>query len=369
MSAVIIPTSFAVHVTYTCPLACAHCCFSSSPKNKDRLHVEHIEQSIRQLPPDVRLVAFTGGEPFLLGKQLDHLVRVAASLDHVPRIVTSAYWAKSPEKAEMRLAELKKAGLEELSISWDDFHEAFVKFECVYNAFWAAKRLGIQVAINTVQTSKSRWSRQLLLEELGLPADTDEILCESPINLTGRAAEELADEGLREKRTLGPCPYVLTGPTLSAKNKLLACCGVIPETDALIIDDDFRPENLVSDIERAQQSVLLNWLYLRGPYAIMAWMAERYGLMAPRREEVGGNCEACHRLFKNQEFVQLLPQALNERAREISSELALLEILGMLQPREVLAVWHRDSVVVDNMPVHTEKNTPTDKRLLPIRAI
>ena len=344
-------SSFASHVTYTCPLACAHCCFSSSPAVRDRLHTEHIAESITQIPDSVRLVAFTGGEPFLLGRDLDGLVAAAHGRGFTTRVVTSAYWARSESKAASRLRGLKEAGLDELSISWDDFHEEFVPFAFVKTAFHTARSLGLVAAINTVQTRQSRWTRTRLIDELGLPEDTDAILTESPINLTGRAAEKLADAGLREFRTLGPCPYVLSGPTLSAKNQLLACCGVIPNTEALVIDADFRPENLAKDLEDSAESVLLNWLYLRGPYAIMEYIGREFGVQVPNRREVGGNCEACSRLFNTPEIVRHLAAALERRRNEVSDELALLDLLGLVGAREVQQIWRRDSIVVDTAPL------------------
>ncbi|MFE4822249.1 radical SAM protein [Streptomyces sp. NPDC056704] len=183
--------SFAIHVTYTCPLSCAHCCFSSSPKNRDRLHFEHIRETIQEIPRDTRLVAFTGGEPFLLGKQLDELVKLATSLGFTTRVVTSAYWAKSPRSALDRLLQISQAGLSEISISWDDFHEEFVPFSCIKSAYAAAKELGLTAAINTVQAANSRWTAKRIAEELGLPADHEDIFSESPLNLTGRAESEL----------------------------------------------------------------------------------------------------------------------------------------------------------------------------------
>lgn len=143
--------SFAIHVTYTCPLSCAHCCFSSSPQNRDRLHFDHIAATIDEIPEGIRLIAFTGGEPFLLGDALVNLVRRASGKGAKTRIVTSAYWAKSDRSCEKRLRPLVDAGLDELSVSWDDFHEKFVDFANVRNAWTGAKRLGLDVGISTVQ--------------------------------------------------------------------------------------------------------------------------------------------------------------------------------------------------------------------------
>lgn len=364
-------TSFAVHVTYTCPLACAHCCFSSSPQNRDRLHVDHILATLDALDPEIRLVAFTGGEPFLLGRDLDRLVQRASERGHVTRIVSSCYWARSRESARKRLGLLVDCGLNELSISWDDFHEAFVPFDRVKAAYVEAKALGLSVAINTVQARDSRWTRGRIAGELGLSPEVarEAILCESPLNLTGRAKEELADAGLRTRRSLGPCPYVLTGPTLSAKNRLLACCGVIPETPALVIDDDFRPDQLTRDLERASRSALLNWLYLRGPYAIMEYISQEYDVPLPAKSEVGGNCDACNHLFTTPDMLKHIEAATQKKANELSSELHVLDALGLLQPDRLLRLWGPGMVVDDNEVRHVNEQlapSPAGRTVLPL---
>src|SRR5882724_8786815 len=135
------PSSFAFHVTYTCPLTCAHCCFGSSPEALDRLDPQYVIDCIAALPAEIKLVAFTGGEPFLHGANLVRYVERAKSRGFTTRIVTSAYFGKTVPIAEAKLRPLSKAGLDELSISWDDYHEEFVDFECVKNVASAATRL------------------------------------------------------------------------------------------------------------------------------------------------------------------------------------------------------------------------------------
>jgi Radical SAM superfamily len=340
--------SFAFHVTYTCPLACAHCCFSSNPQNRDRLHIDHIRATIDQIPEGTGLIAFTGGEPFLLGTHLIDLVQRAASRGATTRIVTSAYWANTRDAADRWLQPLSQAGLNELSISWDDFHEEFVDFSNVKNAWSSAKSFGITVGIGTVQAANSKWNTQRIRTELGVAED--ERLCqgEMPLNLTGRAVEALKDAGLRQHRSLGPCPFVLTGPTLSAKNKLLACCGVIPETDQLVLDDDFRPENLRAAIEKGMRSALLNWIFLRGPYQVMEWIGNRWNVAIPPKSEVGGNCEACARLFTTPGIREHVVEAANEMAKSIADEMTVLDALGLLNPDGVLGLWQKEAQVHDS---------------------
>jgi organic radical activating enzyme len=336
---VIEPITFAIHLTYTCPLACAHCCFSSNPNVKDRLDPELVIRSIDALDANtIRLVGFTGGEPFLLGKHLVEFVRRAHNRGFATRVVTSGYFGTTPELAEKRLREVVDAGLNELSISWDDFHEAWVSFDTVRNVVQTAKKFEqLTVAIAIVQAANSKWTADRVRTELG--AGLDNVVCESPLNLTGRAERELQKAGLRSERALGPCPYILTGPTLSAKGKLLACCGVIPDTDRLCIEPNYAPEHLGKALERAKQSVLFNWLYLRGPYAIMEWMSERYGIVVPPRDTVGGNCQACKHLFEDSAIEAVLDQALLEKGPEVFGEYQLLKSLGAADPRSVLSLW------------------------------
>jgi len=326
----IAPRTFAVHVTYTCPLTCAHCCFSSSPRVKDRLDPDVVIHTLERLRDGgTDLVAFTGGEPFLLGATLVGFIRTAHEQGLQTRVVTSGYFGRTIPGARRRLEEVVEAGLDELSLSWDDFHEPFVSFDTVRNVAGAAKDLGLLVAINVVETPGSKWTAQRVQEELGVQVDH---MFSSPLQMNGRAESELADACPLEGRGLGPCPYVLTGPSLSATGKLMACCGVIPNTDRLVIDPDFTPENLEGDLAQAGDSVLFTWLYLRGPYAILEWMRDHYGVEIPAPELVGGNCEACKHLFESDAIERVLDEALLSARVEVLGAYRLLESIGAADP-------------------------------------
>jgi hypothetical protein len=322
-------------------LTCKHCCFSSSPQTKDRLAPEQVLEILDSLQGrHIKLVAFTGGEPFLFGANLVEFVKRGKEVAETVRIVTSAYWANSPILAERRLRPLRDAGLDEISISWDDYHEEFVSFDNVKAAFWEAKRLGVMPAISMVQSPQSRWTAKRVRDALGDVVEADEIIVESALNYTGRAEQELAGSGINPQSVLGPCPYVMTGPTISAKGKVLACCGVIPETEDLVLGSSLDPAALWEAIETGAQSALMTWLHLRGPYSIMRHIAEKHDLPIPPPEAVGGNCEACKLLFTRTDMRPHLRQAVEEMKEQVGSEAALLDTLGLMTSAGLVGLWH-----------------------------
>lgn len=326
------PSTFALHVTYTCPLSCKHCCFESSPKNKDSLSVDLMMETIDSLDDEhYKMVAFTGGEPTLLGGDLERLVALAHSRGFRTRVVSSVHFAKSKSYAALRLGALRAAGLDELSISWDDFHEEFVAFENVRNAVTVCLDLEISVAIAITEDRDSKWTSERVRKELGASASRLTAICDSPLNMTGRAGKELAHKQKLATSHLGACPYVLTGPTLSAKGKLLACCGVIPETQALIVDECFRPTTLQDSVERAQSSVLYNWLYMLGPYDLLSAVCDEHDLVAPPAEAIHGNCEACQLVLSDPRYSRNLSSTLRKNAHKIGDLKQVLGELGGLQ--------------------------------------
>ncbi|MER9684680.1 hypothetical protein NKJ76_26220 [Mesorhizobium sp. M0029] len=310
---------------------------------RDKLDPSLVLTAIAALPDDLSLVAFTGGEPFLHGAHLVKYVQAAHERNFRTRIVTSAYFGSTGAAAASKLRPLAKAGLDELSVSWDDFHEEFVKFDAVANVVNAAIELGISTAINCVETADSRWTRVSILEALGENAGRLAVVAESHLNLTGRAEVELADRPAKANGYLGPCPYVLTGPTLSAKGKLLACCGVIPDTDRLSIGTEFEPADIPDLIHKSFSNPLLVWLFLRGPYSLVKEIALRRGIELPSADGIGGNCEACKILLTNPTFLSGIDDVLKDKLSALANEMLLLESIGFLNPEKIAAFWSTKS--------------------------
>lgn len=339
-------TSLAIHVTYTCPLVCDHCCFSSGPDNKDKLDIALIKEAIENLDQrTVKLIAFTGGEPLLLGRDLNAAISYSHERGYLTRIVTSAHFATKPSRASTVVKGLKASGLDEMTISWDDFHEDYVNFERVENAVIACLESQVKCAINVVHVSGAKWNANRVKEALGSDVSAKIEILDTALNKTGRAKETLGDSSWDLDRFLGPCPYVMTGPTVSARGKLLACCGVIEETNQLTLQDNFNPLEINEAIQRGLEDPLMIWLYNRGPYAIMQFISDEFGVDLPPKNELGGNCEACERLFQDPNFSRYVDVAVQKRHDSIVGEQAILNVLGIGTPDKIAMIWGKESHV------------------------
>src|SRR5207247_1756710 len=100
------PTHLTILPTYRCTAACAQCCFESNPHVQGRIPIERILDYIDQAAgdfPSLRLVVFSGGECFLLRRDLDAAIERATSRGLATRCVTNGYWATSPRAARERI--------------------------------------------------------------------------------------------------------------------------------------------------------------------------------------------------------------------------------------------------------------------------
>jgi len=96
----------------------------------------------------------SGGEPFLALDLLELGLIQATRLGLSPWVTTNAFWAKTPAIAYDTLAHLADLGLNDLGLSYDRFHAAFIPRSCLRNAYEQATKLGYQVRQNIVMTNE-----------------------------------------------------------------------------------------------------------------------------------------------------------------------------------------------------------------------
>ncbi|MGB2801846.1 MAG: radical SAM protein [Phycisphaerae bacterium] len=196
-------TAAGLLVTDYCPARCRHCYVSAGPDGKRWMTADAARghfAALRRLGVSADGIHIGGGEPFGRGTQADFdrllaIVRAArqAGLDGVGYVETGGAWAVSETRAREWLSALAEAGMRQLAVSADPYHQEFIPAERV--------RLLYEVAANILPSGGVRARRWRWLQSpqdvAAMGENERKSLFQStleryPERMTGRAAEELA---------------------------------------------------------------------------------------------------------------------------------------------------------------------------------
>jgi pyruvate-formate lyase-activating enzyme len=117
------PNYLAFAGTYQCNLSCPHCCVPI--EWPDRLEIDAALRFLEDAhAAGIRILGFTGGEPFIYPEFVHTLCRRAAALGfQFDKIMTNGVWFQDAGHLESILAELAAAGFTgKLGLSVDKFH-------------------------------------------------------------------------------------------------------------------------------------------------------------------------------------------------------------------------------------------------------
>ncbi len=333
------PQELVINITYRCPLRCSHCCFSSDMTFIAHLSAEEILAAIDDAAriDSVGRLDFVGGDPFLHPDIMERAFRHARSYGIGSAVVTSAFWATTEARALSLLTPLAAAGLERLTISYDDQHAEYLKESSVVHAYRAAKELGLEVKIAVVVGPDTRIDGAYIARLLGLPegGGGQAHIYETFINSTGRALENISEEEMERRRASargykGPCLSMLRQFSVNPDGKVLACCGVIPYRDGLGIGE-LGKESLDTMIRNAYADPVMQWLAFEGPVAMLRQITA--GTERPCvDDDFDGICNACDVLFGNPRNVELLHKALPGKMQSLNVQAAVLGALDIFTP-------------------------------------
>jgi len=185
-----IPSLSGVHflITYGCSAECDHCFIWGAPGRRSAMAPKQIDDFLGQVASleTVTGVCGEGGESFTEYSLLLQFLRRATALGLAAGALTNASWATSRAKAEEGIAELMAAGLTNLGVSTDQYHQRSVPVE----------RVDVLLAV---------------CQEAGLAAARMETPPDG-VMYRGRAAERLApSRPTRPSEELASCPHERLG--------------------------------------------------------------------------------------------------------------------------------------------------------------
>lgn len=300
-----IPLVGVVIVTTKCNFACEHCSVRGSPYGKYTITRELIGKFIDELSsiPSVKLVAFSGGEPTLYLDELLYGIEYAHKKGFITRLVTNAWWARTYEEANKLIGVFKAHGLDEINVSYDDFHAKFIKVDNVANLVKAALENSLRVAIGVICLLDSYYTadniKKILSEKIGIPITELEkrvVFIEDQPTPVGGASDiyvTKTDKFVHNdiKCELG-CVNIGRVLALLPNGDVKVCCGhaVFQQENDPFLLGNIMNERLINMVRKAQQTLFYWWLHLRGPKKIL----EKIGV----REQYVNLCHACEVIIK-----------------------------------------------------------------------
>ncbi len=327
--------------TYKCPIKCKYCGAESGPKQNDRLSLEEIKKFVEEVYSmgKLQLVVFTGGEPLLLGDDLYKAVEFCSKKKLATRIVSNAYWAVSPEKSQEVLSDLKTAGLTEINLSCDDYHQEFISLEKIKYANDACIELDIPCLIGHKIMKDHKISIEYLEEFLSCELAIFDPEKENPSNnviSTGYTVPVCKDMHLIPDNDIlyppsthnwkAPCKTLLQRIIITPHKELSICCGMIPRSVKEVVFEGLGDYSIEEMIYKAHKDLIVNWLALEGPYGIMKFIQKKKSDISFRNQYVN-ICHLCSEIFTREECREILRTYGSEKAMEIQLERSLYDYI------------------------------------------
>lgn len=328
------PRYLSLVTTRRCTAACDHCCVGAGPRETDAIPVARMRGLIDEAAriPSFELIAFTGGECFLLGDALDELVRRATERGFRTRVITNGFWAKSAEAAALRTTSLRARGLGEIMFSTGTFHQRFVSVQRVITGARAAAEAGILTRVSIETCDQSDFDDGCVREALRDFIEAKRVfLGYDPwtTDVAGRGSSLITHEHLlAEKRDAarGACAQILNVVSVTPRQDLVACCGFPQEELPQIRLGSVAEQSLDSVLEAAPPELLKMWLHVEGPSGI-AEFVERHlpGYRLPRTASI---CELCAALQRDPRAMSVVA----EHGADVASRIATRFTQLLAQP-------------------------------------
>lgn len=322
-----------LQLTLRCPLRCEHCIVDASPNREEEMTVEQAVNLLEEIgrENEVKVVAITGGEPFLNLERLGAILTVAQKYNLKIAIVTSASWATDYNKAIKILKQLPP--IANLSLSADKYHLDFVSLKRVKNAAQAAISLGIEVGAFICLESDEDDFLQIFQQNMGEELYTKMKIITEYVHIIGRAINSVEINSKIERVALEDLPTVgcptASAPAIMTDGTVMACCGdTVSDTqnwEALKLGN-LNHESISEILSKAEDNLLVHALRLMGPKKLALIAAEKFGNhIFKQLYEKNNICDICRTVSTNPQVVAYLREYLQQP--EIIETLALGRLL------------------------------------------
>jgi hypothetical protein len=298
------------------------CCYACTPKGSRLLDAARMKDYIRQAKSagSIRTVNFSGGEAMLHYDQLLDCVSYAAGLGLDSTLVTNGFWAVDYAQGFQKMERLAHAGLKDVSVSLDRYHQEYVPLETARAALRILRELGL-LSMVTIMDTKDGSCAGTLLDDLR-PEVYDLNMILYPLFEAG-AAKDNIDNGQFLRLCAAEtavCPYS-SDIIVLFDGSLMLCCSQYSHKIPMARLGHFETDSLEQAIETLRHNDFL-YVLLHGGFGWYLDAAKALGYTFDAY--YGVSCELCHAIFSDAALVRELSAPVKKEA----DRLRILKMLG-----------------------------------------
>lgn len=316
------PTALSLITTYKCNAACVDCCFACNPKRTEKLSLSELKNYVDIVTssyPTIQIIILTGGECFLLKKDLVEAVRYIKSRDLFVRIVTNGFWAKNYSIAIDKLTPLVKAGLNEINFSTGDDHIEFVPVDRIKYGAIASLELGLTTLINVESGKDRKFKSKMLEQDKDLQKHLFPNKTENPLGIINGLWMPFSNNSTEQPDKIakhignpyninrGKCTNLFNTITITPKHRMVACCG-LPSNSIKYLDlGNLKTESIKNLYEIQFNDFIKIWLFTDGPYQILKFISTKIGEKNVKELSLNRHiCFYCARLLTNEHYMHTI---------------------------------------------------------------
>lgn len=307
------PYAITLLTTFRCDAACVDCCFGCRPNRGRTMTVDemkhYVDISIDAYPNIVEL-SLTGGECFLLGQDLDEIIKYGAQKGLRVGLISNGYWGRTLREARKRLTQLKDNGLTSIAFSVGQDHNHRIPFTNCRNAAIAAAQLGYNVEFRIENIPCLTYN--FFTEKIACDKMLMRHIHSGNISPIGYEWVRYNNETIRNKsipcriRPYGksePCNSYGRGIIITPYGDMLACCGIGASRIPHMRLGNVWEEPLQTIFQRAHQDLLKVWIRTEGADSVLQYVYDNSKI---RFRRFGNMCESCIEIFENPKILPFL---------------------------------------------------------------
>lgn len=283
--------------SYYCKSQCRHCYLSLETRSRDQYKEVVFRSLLDGLPKSVRLIDFTGGEPFQRPRRFLRHVKDVGRTGRFSSVVTNGLWFRQHNRPERLLAMLREHGLRGVAISTDSYHRPRLRKRELWCLVDLCRKLKLLVMLKDIGIDALARESELRKEEI---LDDKTIIKMTNLEHVGNAANLVPD--MAGRREFAACRYALI-PHVDPNGNVYACCSLREEVcRGTVLDGGNVLESSIEEIlAKMSRDPILLTLVAVGPGGL--------GKLAGRDKEKmfkkTSKCEMCVELVKNESVTSM----------------------------------------------------------------